>query len=107
MVKLGLVRLNLREIPVIEVARVPQLVVLEYDDSAALITDRKILARLVVADGRQQIILGDILLVALTQAIDVDPITTVGDTIWVDLRLSLRLILQIVGRHDNGAPLLS
>ena len=107
MVKLGLVRLNLREIPVIEVARVPQLVVLEYDDSAALITDCKILARLVVADGCQQIILGDILLVALTQAIDVDPITTVGDTIWVDLRLSLRLILQIVGWHDNGAPLLS
>lgn len=65
-----------------------------------MIAHSEVLSRLVVLNGRQQIILGDILLVALTQAIDVHPIAAVGDSVWVNLRLSLRLVLQIVGRHS-------
>lgn len=74
MVKFRLVALHLCEVPVIEIARVLQLVVLEDDDSSAVITDSKIVSRLVKADGRQDIVTRHILFLALTQTIYIYPI---------------------------------
>ena len=98
-IEFRLVRLDLREVPIIEVARILQLVILEYDDSSALVTDSQILACLIIADRRQQIILGDVFLVALTKPVDVDPVGRVGDTLRIDLRLALRLVCQVLRRH--------
>lgn len=50
MVKLRLMGLDLRKVPVVEISGVLKLIVLEYDDSTSLISDRQILACLVVGD---------------------------------------------------------
>ena len=74
MVKLGFVRLNLREIPKIEVARLAQICVPEHNHAAALITDCEVLARLVEVDGCEDVCVGDEGGVPLAQAIDVGPL---------------------------------
>ena len=101
MVELRLVRLDLRKVPVVEISGVLQLIVLEYDDSASLISDGQILACLVVGDCGKQIILGHILLISLTQSIDVHPVAGIGDAVRIDLRLPLRLVGQVLGWHND------
>ena len=74
MVKLGLVRLDFCEVAVVEVSGVFELVVLEDDDSASLIADGKIFPCLIISDCSEQIVFGHVLLVALTEPVDVDPV---------------------------------
>ena len=65
MVKFGLVTLHFRKIPIIKVARILQLIVLEYDYATSLITHCKVVARLIKTDCGQNIIVRYILLLTL------------------------------------------
>ena len=99
MIKFRLMTLNFSKISEIKVARVFKLVVLENNYSASLITNCQILTWFIVTNCCQNIILRNTFLVAFSQTIDVNPVQTVCNTIWIDLRLSRLLYLQILWRH--------
>jgi len=66
MVKLRFVTLNLCEVPIIEIPGILQLVIFENDYTATLITHSQILSGFVVGNCSQNIVFGDIFLVALS-----------------------------------------
>ena len=74
MIKLGLVRLNLGKVPIIEVARVFQICEAEDNNAASLVANGEVLTRVVKIHGGQDVRIRDICLVTLTKAIDVDPL---------------------------------
>ena len=57
MVKLGLVTLDLCEVPVVKIAGVLQLIVLENDHAAALVAHCKILSSFVVGNCSENVVL--------------------------------------------------
>ena len=59
MVKLRLVRLNLREVPIVEVAGVLQVDESENDYAAALVTNGQVFARLVKVHGGKDVGVAD------------------------------------------------
>ena len=78
MVEIGLVRLELREVLVIEVAWVSQLRVLEHDDAASVVSDRQVPTKFVKLYGRKYVRFCDLIYVSLAQPIDIYPLYGVG-----------------------------
>ena len=94
-------RLNLGEVAVVKIARVLYLVVLEDNDATSLVADSEVLSGFVVRYGSKQVVLRNVLLIALTKTIDIHPVTAVSDSVRIDVILALGLNSKILGRHDD------
>ena len=97
MVELWFMTLDFGEVPVVEVPRVLELIVLENNDPASLVPHCQVLTRLVEGDRGQDVVFGDVLLVPLSQAVNVHPVQAVCHTVGVYLGLPGRLLGQVLG----------
>ena len=73
MVELGLVRLYLAKVTIVEIATVPQISVAEDDHATTTIANRQILAWFVESQSGQNVSMSDTGWVAFTQSINVHP----------------------------------
>ena len=91
MIKLGLVRLYLSKVAVVEVSRVSQICVSEDNDASSFVADGQELARFVKAHCCEDIHVRYIRRVTLTEAIDIHPVEGfLSDHISVGLGRSCR-----------------
>ena len=74
MIEFWLMRLNLREVPVVEITRLPQVSIPEDNDAATFIANCQILARLIEVNRCQNVCLRDLYWISLSEAIDVAPL---------------------------------
>ena len=77
MVELGLVRLDLGEVAIVKVTGIFQLEVTEDDHAAALVPDGEVLSTLVESDRCDDVRVGHVCCVPLTQSIDINPVYVV------------------------------
>ena len=74
MVEFGLVRLDFQKVPVVEIARSPQVSVPEYDYSSASVPNSEVLACLIEINWSQDICFSDLVRVPLSEPINVGPL---------------------------------
>ena len=97
-VELRLVRLHLVEVPVIKVARVLQINVFEHNNTSSSISYCKVISRLIECNGREHVGFGNIVLVALTKSVNINPVKAVADPLSINLGFARHLRLQVVRR---------